>query len=79
MWRRLSNYPSKNIHLNIEVTMEPSAESNYTPTEKVIPINAFTCMYVASEQVKERVIEILNNNDIDFPPPYINVMDIWFV
>lgn len=48
-------------------------------TEKVIPINAFTCMYVASEQVKERVIEILNNNDIDFPPPYINVMDIWFV
>ncbi|MEG2439918.1 MAG: DarT ssDNA thymidine ADP-ribosyltransferase family protein [Acetivibrio sp.] len=48
-------------------------------TEKRIAIDAFTCMFVASEQVKEKVIRILNDNSIDFPPPYINVSDIWFV
>lgn len=34
MWRLLSNYPSKKDTPKIEVTMEPGAESNYTPVEK---------------------------------------------
>ena len=32
--RRLLYYPSKKDTLKIEVTMEPGAESNYTPAEK---------------------------------------------
>lgn len=31
-WR--SNYPSKKINLKAEMTMEPDAESNFTPAEK---------------------------------------------
>lgn len=31
MWRQLSNHPSKKIHVEIEVAMQPSGASNYTP------------------------------------------------
>ena len=48
-------------------------------TEKRVLIDAFTCMYVASEQVKEKVVGILRDNNVDFPPPHINVMHIWFM
>lgn len=47
-------------------------------TEKVIPINFFKCIYVPSEEVKEKTLDILNENGVDFPPPYINVKSIWF-
>lgn len=47
-------------------------------TEKRIPIQAFMCMYVPSQNVKNKVIEILERNNVNFPLPYINVMDVWF-
>lgn len=47
-------------------------------TEKIIPINHFKCIYVASEDVKEKTIFILNENEVDFPPPFINAMGVWF-
>jgi hypothetical protein len=47
-------------------------------TEKIIPINHFKCIYVASEDVKEKTIFILNENGVDFPPPFINAMGVWF-
>lgn len=47
-------------------------------TEKNIPIDCFKCIYVPSENVKEKTLCILNENGVDFPPPYINVMSVWF-
>lgn len=47
-------------------------------TEKTIPINHFRCIYVASEDVKEKTIFILNEDGVDFPPPFINAMGVWF-
>lgn len=47
--------------------------------EKRISIGTFKCIYVASEQVKKKTIEIIENNHISFPPPYINIRSIWFV
>ncbi len=47
-------------------------------TEKRIPIEVFTCMYVASDSIKEKVIEIFDSNGVAFPPPHINIMPIWF-
>lgn len=47
-------------------------------TEKTIPINHFKCIYVPSEDVKEKTIFILNENGVDFPPPFINAMGVWF-
>lgn len=48
-------------------------------TEKTIPIEHFTCIYVQSEEVKEKVLDILNENSKDFPPPYINVQKYFFL
>ena len=47
-------------------------------TEKIIPINYFICIYVPSEDVKEKTIYILNENGVDFPPPFINAIGVWF-
>lgn len=47
-------------------------------TEKIIPINCFKCIYVPSEDIKEKTLCILNRNGVDSPPPYINVMGVWF-
>lgn len=47
-------------------------------TEKSIPINLFTCIYVPSEDVEEKTKNILNENGVVFPKPYINIMPYWF-
>lgn len=47
-------------------------------TEKVITICAIKCIYVASEDVKKKTLNILTENGIDCKPPYVNLMDIWF-
>lgn len=47
-------------------------------TDKVINIDEFFCIYVKSETEKSRVIEILNNNGVDFPPPTIFIQEVWF-
>lgn len=47
-------------------------------TEKRIPIGLFKCIYVPSEDVKNKVIELLQRNNVNFPPPHINPMDVWF-
>lgn len=47
-------------------------------TDRTIYITDFRCMYVKSEAVKRRVIEIMRENGVNFPPPYINVQEVWF-
>lgn len=47
-------------------------------TDRTIYITDFMCMYVESEAVKQRVIGILREHGVDFPPPYINVQEVWF-
>lgn len=47
-------------------------------TDKIIDINEFYCMYVKSEEIKEKIIELLRKNRVDFPPPNIFVQEIWF-
>lgn len=45
-------------------------------TDQPIPIEDFMCIYVADEEAEQLVIEKLR--DVDFPPPYINIMPVWF-
>jgi hypothetical protein len=47
-------------------------------TEKSIPIEAFQCIYVKSEEVKKYILKIFENYKIQKNPPYINVMPNWF-
>ena len=42
-------------------------------TDKTIDICEFYCMYVKSDIVKAKVIRILKDNTVDFPPPNIYV------
>jgi hypothetical protein len=48
-------------------------------TEKRIAIELFQGIYVQSDDVKEKVSAILNENNKNFPPPYINVQKYWFL
>lgn len=47
-------------------------------TEKTIYINEFYCMYVKSDIIRDKVIRILNDNGVDFPPPNIYIQEVWF-
>ena len=47
-------------------------------TEKTIYINEFYCMYVQSDIIRDKVIRILNDNGVDFPPPNIYIQEVWF-
>ena len=47
-------------------------------TEKTIYINEFYCMYVKSNIVRDKVIRILNDNGVNFPPPNIYPQEVWF-
>ena len=47
-------------------------------SDKVLPVESFACLYVATDDVKEYVKELLRKNGIQFPPPYVNVMSQWF-
>lgn len=47
-------------------------------TEKTIFINEIKCIYVSSEIIKQRTRNILKANGVDFSPPHINVMGVWF-
>lgn len=47
-------------------------------TEKTIYINEFYCMYVKSNIVRDKVLRILNDNGVDFPPPNIYIQEVWF-
>ena len=47
-------------------------------TDTIIPISCFTCIYVPSEEVKMKTITIFNECNVGFPPPYINVKEVWF-
>ncbi len=83
---KLYDYDEGFALIDWDTMMEVNREDDYAKhvkmaeclTEKRIFINAFTCIYVPSQDVKNKVIEILNRNNIDFPPPYINIMDVWF-
>ena len=47
-------------------------------TEKTIYINEFYCMYVKSNIVRDKVLRILNDNGVNFPPPNIYIQEVWF-
>ena len=47
-------------------------------TDKTIYINEFYCMYVKSDIVKDKVIKILNDKRVVFPPPNIYIQEVWF-
>lgn len=47
-------------------------------TEKTIYINEFYCMYVKTNIVRDKVLRILNDNGVDFPPPNIYIQEVWF-
>lgn len=47
-------------------------------TDLIVPPQCFKCIYVPSEEVRQIVEEKLEKYDIDFPPPYVNVMKQWF-
>lgn len=44
----------------------------------VIPVDAFQCIYVSSEETKNRVTNLLKQKGVIFPPPFITVMSQWF-
>lgn len=48
-------------------------------TDLIVPPKCFKCIYVPSEDVKQIVEKRFEKHNIDFPPPYINVMKQWFV
>lgn len=83
---KLYNYDEGFALIDWDTMMETNREDDYAKqvkmaeclTEKRILIQAFTCMYVPSQDVKNEVIKILERNNVNFPPPYINVMDMWF-
>lgn len=47
-------------------------------TNLIIPPNLFKCIYVPNQEIKDVVGETMRRYDVDFPPPYINVQEIWF-
>lgn len=44
----------------------------------IIPVKFFQCIYVPSQEVKVKVEQIFEEQDVVIPPPYINVMPVWF-
>ena len=83
---KLYDYDEGFALIDWNTMMETNREDDYAKqvkmaeclTEKRILIQAFICMYVPSQDVKNEVIKILKRNNVNFPPPYINVMDMWF-
>lgn len=69
-----------------ETLMEVGRNDNYAKevkmaeclTDLIVPPQCFKCIYVPSEEVRQIVEEKLEKYDIDFPPPYVNVMKQWF-
>lgn len=47
-------------------------------SDKVIPVECFLCLYVASDKVKKQVEDLLTQHGVVFPPPFVNVMPQWF-
>lgn len=47
-------------------------------TDRKIFIDEFYCIYVESEIQKNMVINILDDNEVDFPLPNIYVQKVWF-
>lgn len=46
-------------------------------TDLIIPVDSFASIYVKDDATKELVESLLNENDIDFPLPYVNIQK-WF-
>lgn len=47
-------------------------------SDLVIPVDCFNCIFVSSKEVKEEVEGLLRWYDVDFPPPFVNIMPQWF-
>lgn len=47
-------------------------------TDKIIPVDSFACLYVASNEIKNEVESKLRTYNIMCPPPYVNVQSVWF-
>lgn len=84
---KLYNYDEGFNRIDWDTMMEKNRTDEYAKhvkmaeclTEESIPIEYFKCIYVQSEEVKERILNILNKNGTNFPPPYINVQSYWFL
>lgn len=47
-------------------------------TKEAIAIESFFCLYVESEEIKRKVMQIMHANNVNFPPPNIYIQEIWF-
>lgn len=69
-----------------DTLMEVGRDDNYAKevkmaeclTDLIVPAECFKCIYVPSEEVKNIVEQKFRDNDLDFPPPYVNVQKVWF-
>lgn len=46
-------------------------------TDLKVPADWFHCIYVRNDEIKLLVEEKLKNNDMQFPPPFVNIQN-WF-
>ena len=68
-----------------EAMQTPGNENEYVKhvkmaeciTDLMIPVDGFASIYVKDDETKELVESLLNKNDVDFPPPFVNVQK-WF-
>ena len=82
----LSSSDIEDGDIDWETLMEVGRNDNYAKevkmaeclTDLIVPPQCFKCIYVPSEEVRQIVEEKLEKYDIDFPPPYVNVMKQWF-
>ena len=69
-----------------ETLMEVGRKDNYARevkmaecfTNSVVPPEWIKCFYVPSEKVKKLVEDKMKENEINYPPPYVNVQPMWF-
>lgn len=83
---QLYNYDEGFEKIDWETLQEKNRHDSYAKqvkmaeclTDKTIYINEFYCMYVKSDIVKDKVIKILNDKRVVFPPPHIYIQEVWF-
>lgn len=83
---QLYNYDEGFEMIDWETLQEKNRSDSYAKqvkmaeclTDKTIFIDEFYCIYVKSETQKNKVINILNSNRVNFPFPNIYVQNVWF-
>ncbi len=83
---QLYNYEEGFEKIDWETLQEKNRSDSYAKqvkmaeclTDKTIYINEFCCIYVKSDIVKKKVLEIFKKNGVEFPPPNVYVQNVWF-